>query len=304
MREFELKSNKDLWPLSIACFDQVNTPKAVIQISHGMCEYKERYLKFIEYLNYCGYVVVIHDHRGHGKSIITLNDLGYLGNKGDVFICDDLYQVNQWIQGEFPNLPIIMLGHSMGSLIAKCYLKKYGHTILGLILCGIPSNNGLVTVLKTWTYGFGMIKSEHYRSISLQKIMFSYLNLKIKHKTNPYQWICLDNAIVDQYSKDPLCNFTFTLNGLNKLFSIMEVAYSKKGWKISHQIPILLMVGKEDPCLISLYHFNKGINHLRKIGYQNISFHIYEHMYHEILNEIHKEVVYQDIITWINKILE
>lgn len=299
----KINSNKDNWPISIMCVDNVEKPKGIVQISHGMCEHKERYIDFMNYLNKCGYICVIHDHRGHGQSLIDQNDLGYFGKNGDSYMCDDLYQVNQWIKGQYPFLPIILLGHSMGSLLTRKYIKNYDDTISGLIICGSPSYNNGVWFGKTITYVLGKLIGEHYRSHFINQIAFGMFNRKIKHAKSPHQWICSDNEVVKAYDDDPLCNFVFTLNGFNKLFALMESAYSKTGWHVTCQLPIHFISGIQDPCLINIKKFNKAIKHLKKVGYTQVTSKLYDKMYHEILNEKNKEEVYSDIVLWIDKVL-
>ncbi|MBS5115650.1 MAG: lysophospholipase [Erysipelotrichaceae bacterium] len=303
MHTDKIKSNKDQWPISILCVDDVENPKGVVQISHGMCEYKERYIDFMQYLNTQGYICVIHDHRGHGQSIVDQNDLGYFGKNGDIKMCEDLYQVNQWIKGRYPFLPIIMLGHSMGSMLARKYIKTYDDTISGLIICGSPSYNRFVTFAKTLTYLLSKIKGVHHRSTFINYLAFGLFNRKIKNAKSPHQWICSDLKVVEAYDQDPLCNFIFTLNGFNQLFAIMESAYSLNDWHITQQLPIHFISGIEDPCLINVKKFNQALKRLKQVGYQNVTSKLYDGMYHEILNEKNKEEVYQDISNWLDKIL-
>ena len=114
---------------------------ALLQLSHGMSEYKERYLPFMEYLAEKGFAAVIHDHRGHGKSVKEKEDLGYTYGGRDKGIVEDLHQVTCWIKEHFPGTPVYMLGHSMGSLAARTYLKEYDGELKKLILTGPPSAN-------------------------------------------------------------------------------------------------------------------------------------------------------------------
>ncbi|WP_286078086.1 alpha/beta fold hydrolase, partial [Thomasclavelia cocleata] len=147
MERLKINSSCDNLPLDViisTCAD----PKGIVQIAHGMCEYKERYLDFINNLNQNGYIVIIHDHRGHGKSVLNENDLGYFYNDGASAIVEDIYLLSKYIKNRFNDLPLYLLGHSMGSLIVRNYIQKYDYEIDGLIICGSPSYNKLTKVGK------------------------------------------------------------------------------------------------------------------------------------------------------------
>lgn len=123
-----------------------------------MCEHKERYLDFIEYLNDCGYVVIIHDHRGHGKSVLDETDLGYFYGEGARAIVEDVHQLTNYIKKKYPNLPVCLFGHSMGSLVVRNYIQKYDHEINALIVCGSPSKNKLAGLGKLLCKAIAMVK--------------------------------------------------------------------------------------------------------------------------------------------------
>ena len=124
MREhLKIKSDFDQLPLDVIVLRPAH-PKGIIQISHGMCEHKERYLDFMEYLYHLGYVCLIHDHRGHGQSVLKDEDLGYFYQDGDIGIVEDLHQLTLWIHQQYPDLPLYLFGHSMGSFSCKSLFKE------------------------------------------------------------------------------------------------------------------------------------------------------------------------------------
>ena len=116
---------------------------ALLQLSHGMSEYKERYLPFMEFMAEHGVVCVIHDHRGHGKSVKSEQDLGFMYGAGGAGLVEDLFQVTVWAKKEYPDLPFILMGHSMGSLVVRTYAKEHDRELDALIVCGSPSKNYL-----------------------------------------------------------------------------------------------------------------------------------------------------------------
>ena len=136
-------------------------PKAVVQIVHGMCEYKERYTEFMRYLGAHGYATVIHDHRGHGESVKSKEDYGFFYSGGYRAMIDDINTVNEQIHGDFPGLPLFLLGHSMGALAVTSYLKRCPECIDGLVACGNPSYNNAAPVAKRLVRSMAMIRSIH-----------------------------------------------------------------------------------------------------------------------------------------------
>ena len=139
--EYTMKSNSDGLRISVLCIEPDTAPKAVLQMAHGMAEHKERYIGLMEYLASRGYVCVMNDHRGHGKSICFAEDLGYFGKVGAKYIVDDLHQITLDLRAKYPGLPLFLYGHSMGSLVVRCYRSIYEKDIDGLIVCGSPGRN-------------------------------------------------------------------------------------------------------------------------------------------------------------------
>ena len=157
MQEFTLYSHHDRLPLKGILVCPETTPRAIVQVSHGMCEHKERYLPFLQFLAEHGFVCVIHDHRGHGGSVRQPEDLGYFYPDGGVALVSDLYQVSRWVRRKYPELPLFLFGHSMGSLAVRCYLKRYPDQLSGLFVCGSPSD--------TW----GLELGERFRAVLAKK---------------------------------------------------------------------------------------------------------------------------------------
>ena len=135
-------SEADALEISVLCLmpEAGVHPRAIVQLVHGMSEYKERYIPFMEYLTSKGYISVIHDHRGHGKSVKDEADLGYFYDNSGKAIIEDVHQVTTWMKERYgKELPYHLFGHSMGSLVVRCYLKKYDNELDSLIVCGSPS---------------------------------------------------------------------------------------------------------------------------------------------------------------------
>mgnify|MGYP002590410670 CR=1 FL=1 len=152
MKSFALSSKHDNLPLEVCIIAPKGTPRGIVQFSHGMAEHKERYFDFMNFLAKNGYLCVIHDHRGHGASVKQPEDLGYFYTEDASAIADDLFQVTQWIKARYPGLPLMLFSHSMGTLVARNYLKQHDDAIEKMVLCGPPTQNALTPI------GIGLAK--------------------------------------------------------------------------------------------------------------------------------------------------
>lgn len=271
-------------------------PKAVLQLAHGMCEHKERYIPFMEYMAEQGFACVIHDHRGHGRSVKSISDLGYFYENGAEAIVEDTYQVLKETKERYKGVPYILMGHSMGSMVVRCFIKKYDNEIDALIVCGSPSANdmvdfgiGLVHLLKKCKGGYGKSRLMDYIVTGNCNKVFAKEHLKSS-------WITSDRAVVEAYNADPYCNYTFTLNGYEALLLLMKNTYTKKGWMMSKKtLPIHFIAGADDPYITNASKFESAVQFLRDRGYKNVTSKLYEDMRHEVLNEKNKAIVYKDV---------
>lgn len=278
------------------------TPKAIVQIVHGMCEHKERYLPFMQYLNTRGYICIAHDHRGHGKSIRTADDLGYFYDGGYEAMINDAHAVTLWAKQHFPNKPLYMFGHSMGSMVVRSYTKRYDNELAGLIVCGSPSYNAGSIVGRSVAKLLSLLYGSHHRSAFIQKLAFGSYNKQFGQVQSSNAWICSDPEIVTWYDANPLCNFIFTTNGFDNLFALMRDAYSPKNWAMTQpELPVMFVSGADDPCLISPAKFDRAVALMRRVGYREVSSKLYAGMRHEILNEQGKEQVWHDIVGTLDK---
>lgn len=304
--EEKIKSKCDGLELSIMITipEEKQIVKGIFQISHGMAEHKKRYLPFMEFLSSKGYICVIHDHRGHGESIKEEKDLGYFYDKTANYIVEDLHQVTQYIKNKYQDLPVYLFGHSMGSLVVRCYLKQYDDEIDKLIVCGSPSKNSLAGVGIFISKIIQIFKGEKYRSKLMQKLTFSSYSKKFKkEKKDENCWISDDKKNKKQYADDKKCGFIFTLNGFQNLYKLVQNTYSEKNWeKQNLELPIFFIAGDKDPVIGNLSKWMAAYEFLQNsIGYQNISHKLYKDKRHELLNEDIKDKVYQDILNWVEE---
>lgn len=307
-REFTLQSKYDNLALSCAEYTaegvtQTNA-KGVVQIVHGMCEYKERYEGFIDYLTQNGYIVFAHDHRGHGGSVTANENLGYFGDKKGEAIVDDAALVTDEIRRLYPGLSVTLFGHSMGSLVVRAYIQKYEEKIDKLIVCGSPSKNSLA--------GFGLMlngvisafRGKKYRSRLMANASTGGGDDKFPGE-GKNAWLTRDKTVVEKYNADEKCNFVFSCNGFSNLLHLVKNAYKKKKYPAKHSdLPIFFMAGADDPVIGSEKKWLEAQQFLRDVGYKNVTGKLYPKMRHEILNELGKEEVYADALAFIEKSAE
>jgi len=279
--------------------------KGVIQIAHGMAEHMERYDDFATFLASNGYAVFANDHIGHGKSIENIGELGYFGDNnfaGEAFV-DDCKQLQDIAVKQYPNLPYVFLGHSMGSFIARRFSAKYGDTLTAAIYCGTAPTNPAAPIAIRLAKNAIKSKGDHYRSEKLNNLSFMGFNKKCENRT-PFDWITRNQEIVDKYIADEKCGFIFTAQGFLDLFTLLDYV-SKTSWYESVPIsfPILVMSGGMDPVGGYGKGVNKVIKKLRKTGHR-VTDNIYPYCRHELLNETNNEEVYADVLEWIDNAIK
>lgn len=303
-KSFMIQSVYDGLELEVLCIQPspTVTVKGVIQFSHGMCEYKERYEPFMEYLCKKGFACVIHDHRGHGNSVKSQEDLGYFYGGGDEAVISDLYQITRMIKRHWKGVPLILFAHSMGTLTARSYIKRYDNQIDLLILSGSPSKNPALPLGRALAYMERAVRGDKHRSALLQALTFGPYIRKFREEKSRFAWCCSDPETVAAYDASPLCGFNFTIDGYLSLFEMMQRAYGSRGWQCKNpDLPILFISGSDDPCLTNTRRFKQALDALRYQGYWNVRGKLYPGLRHEILNEIGKEGIYEDIYKYILK---
>lgn len=271
-------------------------PRAAVQFSHGMAEHKERYLEFMRYLSSRGFICVIHDHRGHGRSIKAAADLGYFYTRDFNYLSDDLYRVTAYIKDKYKNLPIYLFSHSMGTLVARNYLKKHDTDIQKLVLCGPPTENpkagmGIAAAKAIALFG------DRRRSRILNKLADGSYNNGFETRN---AWLNTDMAEVEKYNADRLCGYTFTVNGYINLFGLMQAAYNAKDWRaVNKNLDIFIIAGSDDPVIQSKEKLYRLKSFLQSVGYSSVDLKIYPGMRHEILNEKSKNIVFNDVFEFL-----
>ena len=278
--------------------------RCVVQIVHGMAEYVERYEEFAEYLTSKGIVVTGEDHMGHGKSVGKDGKFGYFCEQDPATVLvRDVHRLKKATQSLYPNVPYIIMGHSMGSFIARNYMFRYGTGITGVIIMGTGMPDKRLMVMSKAVAGMqkAFLGSRHVSEM-INKLAFGKYNAEIENPKSQFDWLSRDEARVDQYIEDPLCGFTFTVNGFSTLFELILRLHREDNMeRIPKKLPALLVSGTADP----VGDYGKGVHRtydsLHAAGLDNLQLKLYEGGRHELLNEINRNEVTQDIYQWIEE---
>ena len=277
-------------------WEPAGEPVAILQITHGMAEHMLRYEPFAEYLNSFGILVCGHDHIGHGRSAAP-EDWGYFGERdGWKIFVQDVEQLHQIMKVQYMDTPYFIMGHSMGSFVARAWLAMYGTGVDGAIIMGTAGANPALGAAKFLVKTIRNSKGSRHISKLITNLAFGSYNKRIKPARTPYDWLTRDGEIVDKYNADPACGFTFTAAGYADLFNLIGYISTENWYKlVPKSLPILLVAGAEDP--VGAYGAGPAevAEGLENAGCKDVSLILYEGMRHEILNEFGKEAVYEDL---------
>jgi len=297
-----INSNCDNLPLSVAIFAPEGEVKGVVQFAHGMAEHKERYFGFMEYLAENGYASIINDHRGHGASVKDPEDLGYFYDETTTYIVKDVHQLTLYIKERYPNVPVCLFGHSMGSIVAREYLKLYDRDIDKLVLCGAPGRNPASGIAKILIKLETARKGNRHRSEMMYNLSVGGYAKAVPNAETECDWLSVNKENVKEYIEDPLCGFKFTLNGYKNLLGLLAGIFEEKDWLAANKdIPIIFIAGSEDPVIGKESTWLGSQNFLIKSGYKNVTGKLYKGLRHEILLEDSKEEVYKDVLEFLEK---
>lgn len=270
---------------------------AVLQMCHGMVEYIDRYHEFADFLTKHGVYVVGHDHLGHGKSVVSQEKLGFFHETdGNAYVIADIQQLRMQTAKKYPGVPYFIMGHSMGSFLVRQYLGLYSGGLSGAIIMGTGEQPSLVVNAgKLVCKIIAAIKGWDYRSKFVNNLAVGAYEKKLGAA-----WLSKNPENVKKYHEDPLCGFVFTVNAYYHMFSgIAKMNQQEKEGKAAKSLPLLFVAGKDDP----VGNYGKGVenvyNKYKKCGYQDVQLKLYEEDRHEILNEEDKDVVFQDILAWL-----
>ncbi len=279
-------------------------PRAVVQIAHGIAEHIDRYRPFMEFLADNGFVAAGNDHLGHGKSIRVPEEQGFFAEKDGWWrVVDDMDKLHDIMSNEYPELPYVLFGHSMGSFLTRTYLIKHPDKYDGVILSGtghqspalVLGGNAAASVMAKLNGAMG-------DGAKLDSLAFgTYLN-KIENPRAKFDWLSRDTEQVDKYIADPLCGFVGKIGLYRDMMQGIKFITDKKNIaQMNKEKPVYFMSGNGDP----VGDYGKGVerayNAFCDAGLHDVFMRLYPGGRHEMLNETNKEQVYQDILNWLNE---
>ncbi|HSV04374.1 MAG TPA: alpha/beta fold hydrolase [Phenylobacterium sp.] len=261
--------------------DAATTPHAVLQVAHGMGEHARRYKAPLAPLVAAGWAIYADDHRGHGLTAGGPDELGDFGERGAELIVEDLHELTSLARAEHPDLPIVLLGHSLGSFFAQAYVFDHSRAIDGLVLSG--------------TAAFGDRTGPRRR--------LDEIRIDGEAPRTPFDWLSRDPAEVDAYIADPLCGFS-PKAGFEATFGrlLARIRDPEEIAKIRKDLPVYVFVGDKDPINEDLKLLEPLIRRYKEAGLADLTVKVYPGGRHEMLNETNRAEVVADLTAWLERV--
>lgn len=307
--EFYYPSSDGMTQIHAIRWEPEGKPKAIVQIIHGMVEFIDRYDEFARFLVEHDYLVCGEDHLGHGASVISDEYHGFFGKHGNDWVISDIHELRNIMQKEYPDLPYLMLGHSMGSFLVRQYITEkdaeYAKGLSGVVVMGTGwQPNAVLNAGKLVAMMLGTNKVGKKAKLIDGMSFGSYLK-RIKNPRTVSDWLTKDNDIVDKYRQSPWCTFSFTPNAYFHMFNGMLKAHdTKRMQKLPKDMPLLLTSGAEDP----VGNWGEGVRKAYMAYLENspckVDIRLYEDDRHEILNETDREDVFKDLRAFFDNCLK
>lgn len=279
-----------------------DAPRAVVHISHGMSEYAARYDRLARALTAAGYAVYAHDHRGHGEHA---QQLGHYGDvDGWECVIDDLHRVQQHIAAQHPGVPRVLLGHSMGSFIARSYFVRHGDGLAGLVLSATGyRQKPLAHLLRTVARRVGRGRMDQ-PSRCMAVLVFGTFNLGFFPARTQGDWLSRDPAEVDAYLNDPLCGYDVSAGLWVDLFgAIVDMEKAEGGGQVAGRCPVMILAGSRDPVSMGKLACNQLARRYRAAGVADVDVRVYPGGRHEMFNESNRDEVTADLVAWLRRVV-
>ncbi|MGX1886672.1 alpha/beta fold hydrolase [Streptomyces sp. NPDC055287] len=281
---------------------QNGRPRALVQIAHGAAEHALRYDRFAQHLVSHGYGVIASDHRGHGATAVGTGGYGVAGEDSWRATVDDLKAVGDQARALHPGVPVVLLGHSLGSMLARDYAQEYPDGLAGLILSGTFRTLPGAELQESMADLEAEI-AERGRTAPSSYIpaLFSSFNDAYEHRTG-FEWLSRDEAEVDAYAADERCGFAFSAGlALDWVHAVRKINDPRNLARIPADLPVHIAVGTEDPCNQRMTLVYELLEDFRYLGTEDLTWKGYRGARHEILNETNRDEVQDDLTAWLDK---
>ena len=299
--EFSFPSSDGLHRCAARLWTPETAPRAVVQLVHGVAEHTGRYDHFARYLAQRGFVVCGEDHLGHGRTVDD-GKYGYFGRKnGWTLVTSDVRRLRVLMGEKYPGLPYFLLGHSMGSFLARTYLCDYPGTVDGCILSGTGQENAaLVAAGRALASAICALRGPETVSALVDKLSQGAYNDQFKPNRPTADWISRDEGVVDAYLQDPLCSFKPSAGMFRDMLGGLRYIASRKALsRMDPRTPVYLFSGGQDPVGANGKGVKKVYGYFRAHGTADLSMKLYPGGRHEMLNELNREQVYADVLAWL-----
>ena len=280
--------------------------KAVVQFVHGIAEHVERYDSIARFLNSHGIAVVAEDHMGHGGSICEVSPMGCFPGGWHAAV-EDSYRLTEMTREEYPHVPFILFGHSMGSFLARTILAKYPDSgIDAAIICGTGwMPDAVVAAGKGMSGMLCKLKGHEHLSKFMHNMMFGGYDKRIEHPRTSCDWLTRDKEIVDAYIADPKCGFIPSAGLVNAMMEgILYIQKEENLNSMCKDLPVWFIAGGDDPVGGYGAGVEKAAAQFRSHGMEKVDLKLYPLCRHEIHNEINRQDVYTDIVNWIGNVIK
>ncbi|GGH13706.1 alpha/beta hydrolase [Paenibacillus segetis] len=274
--------------------------RGVVQIAHGMTETAKRYERFASELTQQGFQVYANDHRGHGKTAQNSEELGYPGKDGFNGMVRDIVKLGDIIKEQHPNLPLFLLGHSMGSFLTQKTMYAGQQNYIGFILTGTNGPQGLLHMGQNLARFQGMLQGERHPSLMLNALTFGSFNKNFLPVRTKFDWLSRDPAEVDKYIDDPFCGFLCSASFFQDFFTLLlEIHRPNNMAKISKQKSVYIFGGDKDPVGKNGTGVQRLVDIYKRLQIQDLELKMYPGGRHEMLNETNRDEVTADVVDWL-----
>ncbi len=299
MEQITLKSLYDQHPIYTTLYE-IENAKGIVQIVHGMKEHQHRYQNFANFLNEQGFIVMTSDFRGHGRNALLLGHME--GKKPWEALVMDQVTISKELKNRYPNLNLYLFAHSMGTIVSRNLIQKHADLYTKVILSGVPAYQKATFCGIFMANLIGFFKNDTHVSKFLTNLTDAQFSKSVKNPKTPVDWLSFNEENVSNYLMDPYCNIPFSVSAYKALYHLVWGMHKKNRYQVNDPSkPILLLVGKQDPCPLGQKGLADSIKTLEKAGYKNVGHKVYDGMRHEILNEENHQLVYDDVLAFLNQ---